>query len=164
MNHKLESRLSGEVSTTSDMQMVVAVSSLSHVRLLGPCGLTVACQAPLSMGFSRKNTGVGCHSLSQRIFLTQGLNWGLLHFRQTLYQLSYEGRPTKEIFPSGDARDWSGGLVDAKHALYHWATPLMWYADGTTIISESEEELKSFLMRVKKKSEKTGLNLSIQKT
>ena len=29
---------------------------------------TVACQAPLSMGFSRKNTGVGCHFLLQRIF------------------------------------------------------------------------------------------------
>ena len=38
------------------------------------------------------------------------------------------------------------------------------YADDTTLMSESEEELKSFLMRVKKKSEKTGLNLSIQKT
>ena len=36
------------------MQMVVAFSLLSHVRLLGPCGLTVACQAPLSMGFSRQ--------------------------------------------------------------------------------------------------------------
>ena len=72
MNHKLESRLSGEVSTTSDMQMVVAVSSLSHVRLLGPCGLTVACQAPLSMGFSRKNTGVGCHFLLQLKGCKQG--------------------------------------------------------------------------------------------
>ena len=54
MNHKLESRLPGERSTTSDMQMAVAFSLLSHVRLLGPCGLTVACQAPLSMGFSRQ--------------------------------------------------------------------------------------------------------------
>ena len=36
------------------MQMVVAVVLLSHVQLLGPCGLTVACQAPLSMGFSRQ--------------------------------------------------------------------------------------------------------------
>ena len=36
-----------------------------------------------------KNTGVGCHSLLQGIFLTQELNWGLLHGRQILYQLSY---------------------------------------------------------------------------
>ena len=38
----------------------------------------IACQAPLSMGFSGKNTGVGCCSLLQRIFPTQGLNPGLL--------------------------------------------------------------------------------------
>ena len=35
---------------------------------------TVAHQAPLSMGFSSKNTGVSCHALLQGIFLTQGLN------------------------------------------------------------------------------------------
>ena len=38
------------------------------------------------------------------------------------------------------------------------------YADGTTLISESEEELKSLLMKVKEESEKVGLNLNIQKT
>ena len=36
-----------------------------------------------------KNTGVDCHSLLQRIFLTQGSNPGLLHCRQILYHLSY---------------------------------------------------------------------------
>ena len=36
-----------------------------------------------------KNTGVGCHSLLQRIFPTQGLNSGLLHYRRILYHLSY---------------------------------------------------------------------------
>ena len=40
-----------------------------------------------------KNTGVGSLSLFQRIFPTQDLNWDLLHARQTLYQLSYEGCP-----------------------------------------------------------------------
>ena len=39
---------------------------------------TVAHQAPLSMGFSRKNTGVGCCTLLQGIFPTQGLNQDLL--------------------------------------------------------------------------------------
>ena len=38
------------------------------------------------------------------------------------------------------------------------------YADDTTLMAESEEELKSLLMNVKKESEKVGLNLSIQKT
>ena len=38
------------------------------------------------------------------------------------------------------------------------------YADDTTLISESEEKLKSFLMKVKEESEKVGLKLNIQKT
>ena len=38
------------------------------------------------------------------------------------------------------------------------------YADDTTIMAESEEELKSLLMKVKQESEKIGLKLSIQKT
>ena len=37
------------------------------------------------------------------------------------------------------------------------------YADDTTLIAESEEELKSVLMKVKEESEKVGLNLNIQK-
>ena len=52
---------------------------------LGPCGL----QSPwISPG---QNTGVGRLSLLQGIFPTQELNPGLLHCRQSLYQLSYEG-------------------------------------------------------------------------
>ena len=38
------------------------------------------------------------------------------------------------------------------------------YADVTTLMAESEEELKSLLMNVKKESEKAGLKLNIQKT
>ena len=38
------------------------------------------------------------------------------------------------------------------------------YADDTTLTAESEEELKSLLMKVKVESEKVGLNLNIQKT
>ena len=37
------------------------------------------------------------------------------------------------------------------------------YTDDTTLMAESEEELKSLLMKVKEKSEKVGLNLNIQK-
>ena len=53
---------------------------------------TVVCQAPLSLGFSRQESGAGCHFLLQGIFRTQGLNLGLLHCRQILYQLNYKGR------------------------------------------------------------------------
>ena len=38
------------------------------------------------------------------------------------------------------------------------------YADDTPLMAESEEELKSFLMKVKEESEKAGLKLTIQKT
>ena len=38
------------------------------------------------------------------------------------------------------------------------------YADDTTLMAESEEELKSLLMKVREESEKVGLKLNIQKT
>ena len=54
--------------------------------------------------FPGKNTGVGCHSLFQGIFLTQGSILSLLHCRQILYNLSYQGSPCAHtwsyLFPS----------------------------------------------------------------
>ena len=50
---------------------------------------TVAGQTSLSVGSPGKNTGVGSHSLPQSIFLTQGLNPGILYCRQILYCLSH---------------------------------------------------------------------------
>ena len=46
----------------------------------------------LAWDFPGKNTGVGCQSFLQEIFPTQGSNPGLLHYRQILYQLSYQGK------------------------------------------------------------------------
>ena len=40
----------------------------------------------------------------------------------------------------------------------------LWYADGTTFVAESEEELKSLLMKVKEESEKVGLKLNFHST
>ena len=45
-----------------------------------------------------KNTGVGCHFLLQGIVSTQESNLGLLHCRQILYQLSYQGSPPSSLF------------------------------------------------------------------
>ena len=45
-----------------------------------------------------------------------------------------------------------------------WNISNLRYADDTTLMAESEEELKSLLMKVKEESEKVGLNLNIQKT
>ena len=68
----------------------LVVESLSRVQLF-VTPWTVAHQAPLSMGFPGKSTGVGCHFLFQGIFPTQGSNPGLPHCRQTLYHLSHQG-------------------------------------------------------------------------
>ena len=56
----------------------LSASLLSHVRLIATLW-TAASQAPLSVGFSGKNTGMGCHALLQGIFLTQGSNSCLFH-------------------------------------------------------------------------------------
>ena len=59
---------------------------------LQPHGL-YSTRLPCPWDFPGKNTGVGCHFLLQGIFLTQGLNLGLLHYRQMLYRLSHQGSP-----------------------------------------------------------------------
>ena len=56
-------------------------------------------------------------------------------------------------------RSWH--LVPSPHGKY---INNLRYADDTTLMSESEEELKSLLMKVKEESEKVGLKLNIQKT
>ena len=58
---------------------------------------TVAYQLLCPWDSPGKNTGVGCHFLLQGIFPTQELNPGLLHCRQILYRLSYEGSPMCHI-------------------------------------------------------------------
>ena len=60
---------------------------------------TLARQAPLSMRFPGKNTGVGSHSLLQGILPTQGSNVGLLHYRQILYHLSHQGSKAGRCLP-----------------------------------------------------------------
>ena len=69
---------------------LLTAQSLSHVWLFAT-PWTVACQAPLTIGFSRQNTGVGWHSLLLGFFLTQGSKLSLLHCRKILYHLSYQG-------------------------------------------------------------------------
>ena len=50
----------------------------------------LARQGPLSVGVSRQDTGVGCHTLLQGIFLTQESNLCLLHCRWILYRRATE--------------------------------------------------------------------------
>ena len=86
---------------------------------------------------------MGCHFLLQGIFPTQGLNPGLLHCRQILYRLSYN------IMQNTGLNEAQTGIKIAGSNINN-----LRYADDTTLMAESEEELKSLLMKVKEKSEK----------
>ena len=61
---------------------------------------------------------------------------------------------------------WNAGLEEAQAGVKIARRNIsnLRYADDTTLMAESEEELKSLLMKVKEESEKVGLKLSIQKT
>ena len=84
--------------TLSNLPKVIFVCLVAHScpALCNPidCSLPGSSAHGISLG---KNTGVDCHTLLQGIFLTWESNWGLLHCRQILYQLSYQGSP-KVIF------------------------------------------------------------------
>ena len=60
---------------------------------------------------------------------------------------------------------WNAGLDEAEAGIKIAGRNInnLRYADDTTLMAESEEELKSLLMKVKEESEKVGLNLNIQK-
>ena len=72
----------------SCLTLCVWPHGLQHARLLFP------------WNFPGKNTGVGSRSLLQGIFLIQESNQGLLHCRQNLCWLSYQGSPTSMCIPS----------------------------------------------------------------
>ena len=61
---------------------------------------------------------------------------------------------------------WNAGLDEAQDGIKNAGRNInnLRYADDTTLMAESEEELKSLLMEVKEESEKVGLKLNIRKT
>ena len=61
---------------------------------------------------------------------------------------------------------WNAGLDEAQAGIKTAGRNInnLRYADDTILMAESEEELKSLLMKVKEESEKVGLKLNIQKT
>ena len=61
---------------------------------------------------------------------------------------------------------WNAGLEEAQAGMKISRRNIsnLRYADDTTLMAESKEELKSLLMKVKEESEKSGLKINIQKT
>ena len=136
---------------------------------------TVALQAPLSMEFSRQEYWSG--SPIHGVFLTQELNpclLCLLHWQVSSLPLALPGKPmctldsqydrifnlySEYIMRNACLEEAQAGIKIAGRNINN-----LRYADDTTLMAESEEELKSLLMKVKEESEKVGLLLNIQKT
>ena len=74
-------------SKTPGLNLIIKCSGMSN----SATPWTVACWLFCLWDSPGQNTGVGSHSLLQGIFPTQGSNPGLLHCRQILYHLSYQG-------------------------------------------------------------------------
>ena len=90
--------------------------------------VTTIC-SPSNLNSPGQNTGVGSLSLLQRIFPTHGLNPGLPHCRQILYQLSHQGSPRIlewVAYPfssrSSQLRNWTGVSCIVGRFLTNWAT------------------------------------------
>ena len=74
-----------------------------------------------------KSTGVGCHSLLQGIFPTQGSNPGLLHCRQTVNHLSHQGSPyetSSSIYEDEIRQKWPAALWTSSRGLIPYMTTL----------------------------------------
>ena len=101
---------------------VCVLSHFSYVQLF-VTPWTVANQAPLSMGFSSKDTGVGCHSLLQGIFPTQGSKLHLLHWQVSSLSLGPPGKPLIWYPLVLFTQEYIDELSVLKNTLAHKASP-----------------------------------------
>ena len=84
MSQAADTMIQSAFAPPSGSVFTLVVSTGMHVKSLQSCPILCnptdcSPQAPPSIGFSSKNTGVGCHVLLQEIFPTQGSNQHLLH-------------------------------------------------------------------------------------
>ena len=79
-----------------------------------------------------------------------------------LWAMLCRATQNRQVMVESSNKTWSTG-AQAGIKIARWNINNLRYADGTTLMAESEE-LKSLLMKVKEESEKVGLKLSIQKT
>ena len=102
-----------------------------------------------------KNPGVDSFSLLQRLFLTQVWNWGLLHCRQILYQLSYQGSPYRvrrerqiiSVYKPSDVKysDWWDVKIRQR---WNWGGPevpklVTFICQGETLRAETGKKLEA---------------------
>ena len=129
-----------------------------------------------------KNTGVGCHFLLHcRKVKIESEVTQLCPTLATPWTAAYQAPPSMGFSrqkywsgvpmpsPISEVIDISPGNLDSSLCFFqpsvsHDVLCISRYADDTTLMAESEEELKSLLMKVKVESEKVGVKLNIQKT
>ena len=92
--------------------------------LCNPMGTRLLCP----WDFLGKSTGVGCHSLLQEIFPTQGLNSGLPHCRQMLNRLSHQGSPTI-VWPQVNSREG----IQLHSSTENWIKVLLSWTHSSTL-------------------------------
>uniref|UniRef100_A0A4W2D5R4 Reverse transcriptase domain-containing protein n=1 Tax=Bos indicus x Bos taurus TaxID=30522 RepID=A0A4W2D5R4_BOBOX len=144
---------------------VEQVPSPGQLQNVGSDGGLECLQASLNCKDYRLATGRGKGSsarctqrnrrLEKQIPLRTSLTWSELR-RGSQKWFTPKQPPEKRA-----RRLWRRGRKERPQ--FHLPLPIQ-YADDTTLMAESEEELKSLLMKVKEESEKVGLKLNIQKT
>ena len=149
---------------------------VAHVQLF-VTPWTAAHQAPPSMDPPGKSTGVGCHCLDHFTCLLRNLYAGqeatvrTRHGKTDWFQIGkgvHQGcilSPclfnlyAEYIMRNARLDEAQAGIKIAGRNINN-----LRYADDTTLMAESEKELKSLLMKVKEESEKVALKFNIQKT
>ena len=87
---------------------------------------TVACQAPLSTGFSRKEYWSGLPFLLQELFLTQGSNLSCLHWQADSLSLSHQGGPSVQFscsVLSNSVTPWTAACQASLSITNSWSSP-----------------------------------------
>ena len=146
--------------------MKVKVKLLSRVQLFAT-PWTVACQAPLSMGFSRQEYWSGLPFPSPEYLPNPGNKPGSPALQADTLSSQPPGKPSRYCLTFYAVYNMRNtGLEEAQAGIKIAGRNInnLRYADDTTFMAESEEELKSLLMKVKEESEKAGLKLNTQKT
>ena len=111
------------------------------------------------MGFSRQEQWSGLQCPSPGDLPDLGIKSVAPALQANSLPLSHPGSPYAEFTMQNAGLDESqAGIKISRRNINS-----LRYADDTTLMAESEEELKSLLMRVKEESEKVGLKLNIQK-
>ena len=113
----------------------------------------------LSVGFPRQEYWSKLPFPSPGIFLTQDRAWVSCIGRGILYHWATREAYAEYIMWNARLDESQAGIKNPERNINN-----LRYADDTTLVAESKEELKSLLMKVKEERGKVGLKLNIQKT